>query len=177
MITEKNQELIERTVKEAVLLDGEMAEVGVSVGDTAEIICKLKGNKKLHLFDTWTGHPAELVGKYDFGQEPGRHAVDLVTVKERLKYKHVYFYQGVFPATSDPIKHKKFCFVNLDTDLYKSTLDGLDFFYDKMVEGGIIIVHDMLTIPGVAMAVIDFCDVTGVKAWVEANNNQAIIRK
>jgi len=177
MISEKNRQVIERLIKETSLLKGDVAEVGVSIGDTAEILCKLKGNKKLHLFDTFSGHPIGYIGRYDMGQEPGRHAVDLVTVKKRFqKYKNVYFYKGIFPETSDPVKNRIFSFVNLDTDLYKSTLEGLEFFHSRMLKGGIIVVHDMPTIPGVAMAVIDFCDQTGKKAWVANNNNQAVIR-
>lgn len=37
---------------------------------------------------------------------------------------------------------KKFCFVHLDVDLYKSTKDCLEFFYPRMVRGGIILTHD-----------------------------------
>ena len=176
MISEKNQQTIERLVKEVLPLKGEMAEVGVSIGDSAEVMCKLKGNRKLHLFDTWTGHPAEYIGKYDFGQVPGRHQADFETVKKRLNYKHVYFYKGIFPLTAKPIEGKKFSFVNLDTDLYQSTWDGLNFFYPRMVKGGVIIIHDMPTIPGVSCAVIDFCGLNGVESWVENNNNQAVIR-
>ena len=41
--------------------------------------------------------------------------------------------------------NEKFCFVSLDMDLYKPTLEGLRFFYPLMVQGGIIIVHDYFT--------------------------------
>ena len=36
-------------------------------------------------------------------------------------------------------------FVNLDMDLYKPTLEGLKFFWPKMVKGGIILIHDFFS--------------------------------
>ena len=50
----------------------------------------------------------------------------------------------------------RFSLVHLDADLYSSTLAGLEFFYPRMVPGGIIIVHDYSTLPGVAQALTDF---------------------
>lgn len=35
-----------------------------------------------------------------------------------------------------------FVFVNLDVNLYESTYNGLMFFKDKMIKGGVILVHD-----------------------------------
>ncbi len=36
---------------------GELAEVGVYEGSTARILCELKGDRSLHLFDTFAGLP------------------------------------------------------------------------------------------------------------------------
>lgn len=78
------------------------------------------------------------------------------------KYKNVYFYKGFFPKTARVLSNKKFSFVHLDVDLYKSTFDALDFFYPRMNLGGIIISHDYSTcrnyesIPGVKKAIVDF---------------------
>ena len=35
------------------ILEGDMAEVGVYRGASAKLICEAKGNRKLHLFDTF----------------------------------------------------------------------------------------------------------------------------
>ena len=37
---------------------------------------------------------------------------------------------------------EKFAFVSLDTDLYKPTLAGLEFFWPRMSKGGFIFIHD-----------------------------------
>lgn len=52
----------------------------------------------------------------------------------------------------------KFCFVNLDMDLYLPTYNGLCFFRDKMTEQGVILVHDYYSAgyKGVKAAVEEF---------------------
>lgn len=153
-----SHEMVGKIVKNRVLtLDGDIAEVGVSVGNTAETICKNKGIRTLHLFDTFEGHPADYITKYDWGQSPGRHKADIDEVKKRLNYPNVYFYKGIFPQTSEPIKDKRFCFVHLDTDLYKSTYEALEFFVPRMVSGGVIMFDDTSGIPSVFLAIEDFC--------------------
>ncbi len=53
---------------------------------------------------------------------------------------------------------KHACFVNLDMDLYTPILSGLRFFWNKMVPGGGIMIHDYFhsELPGVKKALHDF---------------------
>ena len=44
-------------VKAQSNLEGEMAEVGVYQGGSSKIICETKGDRKLHLFDTFQVFP------------------------------------------------------------------------------------------------------------------------
>ena len=55
-------------------------------------------------------------------------------------------------------KDTTFCLVHLDTDRYKSTLEGLEYFYNRLVSGGRIVIHDYNCIgtPGVKLAVDEF---------------------
>ena len=64
-------------------------------------------------------------------------------VLEKMLYKEkVVIQKGYFPETTIGLENKKFGFVNLDFDLYKPTLEGLRFFYPKLVKGGCILIHD-----------------------------------
>jgi hypothetical protein len=45
------------TVKAVAKIQGDIAEVGVFKGGSAKLICEAKGNKRLHLFDTFEGIP------------------------------------------------------------------------------------------------------------------------
>ncbi len=139
-------------------LEGEMAEVGVYQGGSARLICEAKGDRTLHLFDTWEGLPPVDAEK-DLLAEGDMNNTSLDLVKFNLKaYENVNFYKGMFPDTAGPVMDKKFCFVNLDTDLYQGTKACLEFFYPRTVKGGIIITHDYndSRTPGVKEAFDEF---------------------
>lgn len=136
-------------------IEGDIAEVGVYKGGSSRIICEVKGSRPLHLFDTFEGLPE--VDEIDSIFQKGQYAESYENVKRYLEnYSNIYFYKGIFPLTSDSVKNKKFSFVNLDVDLYKSTLDCLNFFYPRMSKGGIIILHDYIYATGVKKAVDEF---------------------
>jgi hypothetical protein len=151
---------IYKLVQQAQRIDGEMAEVGVYKGGSARIICAKKRDKGLHLFDTFAGMP-EVNSQIDQHKKGDFADTSLENVKKYLgKFNRVYYYPGLFPDTGQKLAKSmvKFCFVNLDVDLYESTLNSLKFFYPKMNQGGFILSHDYLTIscPGVTKAYDEF---------------------
>lgn len=142
-------------------LSGNVAEAGVFRGDFAMKINEAFPERTLYLFDTFEGFPEEDVekeqlksnsraGYYDFTSE------ELVLSKLPHPEKAIVK-KGYFPQTAEGIEDR-FCFVNLDLDLYQPTFEGLKFFYDKMERGGVILVHDYFGIdfPNVKTAVHDF---------------------
>jgi len=142
-------------------MDGEMAEVGVFQGGSSKIICEVKNGKELHLFDTFEGLPKVSEKDTHFGKsywKTGEFSnTSMESVMDYLSiYKNNFFYKGKFPDTSDPIKNKKFSFVHLDVDLFQSTIDCLEFFYPRMINGGVILTHDYHT-DGVKQAFNEFC--------------------
>ena len=151
-------------VVETQHIEGDIAEAGVYRGKSAKVICEVKGNKPLHLFDTFKGLPESMFEPVDSSTErarrwicPGKFEASLLEVKENLKqYKNIFYYPGLFPETAKPLKNKTFAFVHLDLDLYRSTLEALRFFYPRLNVGGIIISHDYTTLPGVKMAFDEF---------------------
>jgi O-methyltransferase len=146
-------------VKRTQKVPGDIAEVGVYKGGSAKIICSAKGDKTLHLFDTFEGLPKvdDIDMVWPFYE--GKFAASFDDVKNYLKNdSNVHFYKGIFPDTSDPVKDTKFSMVNLDVDCYESTKLCLEFFYSRMNPGGIILSHDYMTAPGVKKAFDDFFD-------------------
>ncbi len=144
-------------VKRTQKVPGDIAEVGVYMGGSAKIICSVKGDRHLHLFDTFEGLPKvdEIDAVWPFYE--GKFAASFDDVKNYLKHeKKVHFYKGIFPDTSGPIQDKKFSMVNLDVDCYESTKLSLEFFYSRMSVGGIILSHDYINAPGVMKAFDDF---------------------
>jgi hypothetical protein len=138
-------------------LPGDFAEVGVYKGATAKLICSVKLNRDLHLFDTFQGLPA--VVKEDHHYAEGMFAADVTKVRQRLSgFPGVRFYPGFFPATATPVAERRFAFVHLDVDLYQSTRDALAFFYPRLTPGGIILSHDHPTGEGVRKAFAEFLE-------------------
>ena len=161
-------------------LVGHAAELGVYRGGVSYLIANTLLNKQVHMFDTWEGLPptADYTNEYhkpgEFGDIVNRGALD-----DLATYKRVHFHEGIFPGSVPPILDTaKFCFVHLDADLYDSTKAGLEFFYPKMVKGGIIVTDDYLWphCPGCATALHEF--LWGKPEQIEVRQEfQAIIRK
>lgn len=141
-------------------LGGCMAEVGVFRGASARLIREADSQRPLHLFDTFEGlpTPAETdtgrkMGRFDEGQ----FSSSLEDVQNYLKeFQGLHFYKGLFPATGDGVKEERFSFVHSDVDLYESTKSVLEFFYPRMIPGGVIISHDFVTCFGPNRAMTEF---------------------
>jgi len=116
------------TVKAVEKIKGDIAEVGVYQGGSAKLICEAKGEKTLHLFDTFEGIPeVDRFDHNDFSQ--GQFAASMESVKIYLRnYANVFLYKGIVPESAEPVKNYLFSFVHLDVDTYSSTKDCLNFF-------------------------------------------------
>ena len=144
--------------KQACTLEGGLAEIGVFQGGSATILGMVKGDKELHLFDTWEGLP-DPDSEKDILKAGEMSETSLDLVKKNMKdFSNVHFHQGMFPDTAGPVEDKKFCFVNMDTDLYEGTKACLEFFYPRMARGGILLSHDYndSRTPGVKTAFDEF---------------------
>ncbi|WP_394909625.1 TylF/MycF/NovP-related O-methyltransferase [uncultured Helicobacter sp.] len=144
-------------------IEGDVAEVGVFQGDFAQKINHYFPHKKLYLFDTFEGFDTrDLQNESDETKKMGRYlndtSINLVMSKMPNPSK-VIIKKGYFPETAAGLENERFCFVNLDTDLYEPIKAGLEFFYPKMQRGGVILIHDYFNsaYPGVKRAVDEFC--------------------
>ena len=126
--------------------NADIAEAGVYKGGSARLMCGVRGSRTLHLLDTFGDHggmPDTLSGidpihrKGDFGDSRLERVKQLFSGE-----KNVHFYPGFFPSTATPLTNCTFSLVHLDMDIYRSTLDGLIFFWPRVVTGGVIISHD-----------------------------------
>jgi O-methyltransferase len=142
---------VERTSK----VRGDLAEVGVFRGGSARLMCEVKGDRALHLFDTFAGLPK--AGEFDPKFQEGGFASSLSDVQRYLHpFPNVHFHPGFFPDTAKGLEPSTFAFVHLDVDLFESTLSGLEWFYPRMNQGAILISHDYSTAQGVRKAFEDF---------------------
>ena len=141
---------------------GSVAEAGVFRGEFAKEINRYFSNRRCYLFDTFEGFDERdfAYEQEDSMTEEAKHLkmTSENLVYEKMPYKNnVIIRKGYFPDTTNGIEDI-FLFVNLDMDLYHPILEGLKFFYPRMVNGGIILVHDYFTeiFPNVEKAVADF---------------------
>jgi O-methyltransferase len=142
-------------------LPGALAEAGVYRGGSAKILCTVKGDSPLYLFDTFEGMPkvnAATDGRFAQGDFADTRYEEVVAYLSA--YRNVHFYKGFFPDSArgrEPEK-QNFRFVHLDMDIYESTYKALEFFHPRMVSGGMIVSHDYscTRAPGVKKAFDDF---------------------
>jgi hypothetical protein len=135
---------------------GDIAEVGVFQGASARMICEVKGDKALHLFDTFEGLP-EAASEDGKVHNPQQFSCSLESVQKYLAaYPNIHFYKGEFPASATGVPEIRFSFVHLDVDLYASTLSCLKYFYPRMTPGGVILSHDYSILAGVKQAFEEF---------------------
>lgn len=150
-------------------MPGQVAECGVFRGEYSVYLNKYFHDRKLYLFDTFEGFPVQdlefeksmkdgrfLDGEFSRGRPFSDNSVDIV--KRRLPAPdRCLISPGYFPQSAEGLE-QEFCFVCLDMDLYKPTLSGLEFFWEKMVPGGVILVHDYFhpELPGARLAVDEF---------------------
>lgn len=157
----------ERMDKERI--EGAVAEAGVFRGEFAKEINRFFCKRKCYLFDTFEGFDEK-----DFAYEEEESMTEDAKhlrktsenlVRDKMPYKDmVVIRKGYFPDTTVGLD-EKFCFVNLDMDLYRPTLEGLRYFYPRLSDNGIIVIHDYFTeiYPNIEKALDDFEKELGVR--------------
>jgi hypothetical protein len=145
-----------------------VVEVGVYRGGTTAFLARSLlalgldgGGSAVFACDTFSGHSEEDVGD---NHQDGAHysgkfsdtSVEAVTeLLSQFPFANVL--HGRVEDVCDRFP-ENVGLVHLDTDLYSPTLFGLEFFYDRLVRGGAIVVDDYntRTCPGVLQAVEEF---------------------
>jgi O-methyltransferase len=121
-----------------------VAEAGVYRGEFSKEINRVFSKKKIYLFDTFEGFDErdfayEELESYAKAEHFSNTNVELVL--DKLPYpENAIVRKGYFPETAAGVDDK-FGFVSLDMDLYQPILEGLKFFYPRLVVGGGTIVR------------------------------------
>lgn len=141
---------------------GDLAEAGVFEGEFAYYVNYYCSWKILHLFDTFEGFCSSDIEKekgFSNAQVGDYSNTSVERVLERMPHpENIVIHKGYFPATAESVKNKRFCFVNLDMDLYQPTYQGCLFFSERLTRNGVILVHDYFAenFKGVKEAVDEF---------------------
>lgn len=130
---------------------GDIAECGSRHGRSARFILESLDNsvkRQFFVFDSFEGlsepNKEDNIGKGPAIWKAGDLATPVENFRHNLKdhMDKITIHQGWIPDHFHKVADKKFALVHIDVDLYKPTLDSLEFFYDRVVPGGIIIGDD-----------------------------------
>ena len=147
-------------------VQGDIAEVGVYKGNTACLLAYYarEYERKCFLFDSYEGFDSRDLegvdgkfGKGDF-KDTTLEVVKSVIGSEALDTCE--FLTGYFPESiPDYLDKEKFAVVSLDCDLYKPMKAGLTWFYPRMQNGAIFLLHDYSSRvwEGSKKAIDEFC--------------------
>lgn len=143
---------------------GDIAELGVYRGDLAWQLNALFPRRTLHLFDTFEGFDRrdirEEAKRACSGAREGDFSdTGIAYVRSRLPLPaKALFHKGYFPESTAGLEECRYALVSLDADLYAPTLAGLEYFFPRLHEGGMILLHDYNNrrFRGAAQAVHDY---------------------
>lgn len=145
-------------------LPGCNAEIGVYKGGSSYLIGAYDP-RPLYVCDSFEGLPDLTAkdlrdgvahhSKGDFNDTSAEAVAEYLSVLPNAKV-----IKGLFPdpAIHTEMYNQTFSFVHLDVDLYDPTMQCLEFFYPRMVAGGIILTDDYTWkhTPGVELAYNEF---------------------
>jgi hypothetical protein len=137
-------EKIYEIISEVKEIKGSICEIGVYKGGSAKLFCEENKDSKIFLIDTFDGMPltSELDNihkKGDFNDTSLEYVYDLL--KDSLY--HTTIIKGIFPNIDlSELNNHNYKIVHIDVDIYQSYKDCLEFFYDKVVLNGYLILDD-----------------------------------
>jgi hypothetical protein len=142
-------------------LSGDTAECGVFTGATSYMICRenVRICRVHHLFDSFAGLSKPQHSDGIWWRERDL-SCPLEVVQSNLQDfgSITKFHQGWIPECFSGVEEHLFSFVHIDVDLFQPSLDSLQFFYPRVVSGGIIVLDDygFETCPGEKAAADEF---------------------
>jgi O-methyltransferase len=177
MVTNNEMFIVQSLALGLLELPGDYCEVGIYQGSTAKVICEAKGDKRLHLCDTFEGLP-EPKGDDAKIEKKGRFACSLESIQKYLAdFPNITYHKGFCPqSVQGVLDDTRFAFVHLDVDLYDSTLECLQYFWPRMLPGGVVLSHDYSILPGVRQAFTEFTATTRERV-IEMPTTQCMLIK
>jgi hypothetical protein len=133
-------------------LDGDFVDCGVHTGIFARAIINYvrfeQTGKTYFLLDTFNGLSEkystknELKRNITMGYENEDGEMLYKQVKETFKNFNVKIIRGAVPETLVEVNSEKVAFLSIDMNCVQPEICALDYFWNKMVSGGIIILDD-----------------------------------
>lgn len=125
---------------QALALDGDFVECGVWYGVLSRTICNYVDFKnqpsKFYLIDSW----GRMEGSHD---DPKYHADIYATVQKRFADSpNVHLVRGLVPDVLPQVTSNRIAYLSIDMNGSVAERAALEYFYPKMVPGGVIYFDD-----------------------------------
>lgn len=139
---------------------GYFAEVGVYKGGSLKHLAVSFPERYILGFDSFEGLPSTQWSEMEI-HTPGEFAdTSMEAVVEFLNdyNSRVRIFKGIFPDSAEGVKDYKFSFVHIDTDFYLSVKACIEWFWPRLLPGGIMVFDDYEwpNCPGVKKALVEF---------------------
>ncbi|MFV8825093.1 TylF/MycF/NovP-related O-methyltransferase [Thauera sp. WH-2] len=133
--------------RSVVALDGVAAECGCYVGVSAWFIASVLNGTDFYLFDSFEGLSEPLASDRPPDGLPQWQRGDLSATESELRhnlaeFKNIHVLKGWIPERFGDVAEQRFKLVHIDVDLFQPTRDSLEFFYPRLVDGGLIVMDD-----------------------------------
>ncbi len=133
-------------------IEGAAADLGSGRGDISWQMNALMPERRLYLFDTFTGNDArDVVTEHEKELSDARVGECSLSLRERERIEemilsrmpypdNVIIKKGWFPETAFDLEYETYALVHMDTGLYAPTYSGIQYFFPRMSKGGVIMV-------------------------------------
>jgi O-methyltransferase len=165
MLADNQIDYILENLESVLDLPGEVVELGCNVGMTTSFMRRLldavESDKEIFVYDSFRGLPektAEDGNTESYAGESTVTELQFIKTFEDAGLKVPFINKGFFGDIPDKLYPDKICFAFFDGDFYTSIMTSFYKVYHKMVQGGIILIHDYAwqNYPGVQKACEDF---------------------
>ena len=131
-------------------LAGDFVDCGVNTGMYARAVIHYVDFQRLgktyYLLDTFSGMDPRYSSPYEMRRNDilgyGRRAGVYEQVQETFKDYNVAIIRGAVPDTLPLVKSSRICFLSVDMNAVLPEVAALEFFWDRLVKGGIIVLDD-----------------------------------
>lgn len=178
-------------LKGADFSNGDVVECGTFRGLSAYQFSKIINSEDipviLHIFDSFEGLSEieeedksyfvsnsynELRSEFSCGEEH---------VRANLRdFNFIKYYKGWIPERFNEVKDKQFSFVHIDVDLYQPIKDSIEFFFPRLVTGGIMVFDDYgytRQFPGAKKSIDEALELINVQHFISLPSGQAYLIK
>lgn len=134
----------------AAKLEGDFVDCGVNTGLFSRAVMEYiqfeKLNKTYYLLDTFEGMDPRYSSEYEMARHSKIGYQSNMGLYEKAKETfsgfNVKIIKGAVPDTLEQVETKKVAYLSVDMNCVVPEVEALEFFWDRMVSGGIIVLDD-----------------------------------